>query len=61
MYNFVFLCIQKEMLDHVKVALNVILFLVCLILALAVVIVVLKKYWKRNYVEMEGESFKQSP
>lgn len=52
---------EKEMLDHVKVALNVILFLVCLILVLAVVIVVLKKYWKNNYVEMEGETFKQSP
>ena len=49
------------MLDHVKVALNVILFLVCLILVFAVVIVVLKKYWKNNYVEMEGETFKQSP
>ena len=40
-------------MDHVKVALNVILVLVCLILVLAVVIVVLKKYWKKNYVEME--------
>ena len=41
------------MLDHIKVALSVILFLVCLILVLAVVTVVLKKYWKKNYVEME--------
>jgi len=43
---------EAEMVDHLKLGMDIILFLVCLILILVVVIFVLKKYWRANYEEM---------
>ena len=40
------------MVDHLKLGMDIILFLVCLILILVVVIFVFKKYWRGNYEEM---------
>ena len=41
------------LVDHVKLGLDVILFLVCLVIILVIGIFVLKRYWRSNYDEME--------
>ena len=40
-------------MEHVRLGLDVILFLVCLILMLLIVIVVLRRTWGRDYLQME--------
>ena len=40
-------------MEHVRLGLDVILFLVCLVLMLLIVIVVLRRTWGRDYLQME--------
>ena len=44
---------QAELVEHVRLGLDVILFLVCLVLMLLIVIVVLRRTWGRDYLPME--------
>ena len=44
---------QATLVEHVRLGLDVILFLVCLILMLLIVIVVLRRTWGRDYLQME--------
>ena len=45
--------LQAELVEHVRLGLDVILFLVCLVLMLLIVIVVLRRTWGRDYLQME--------
>ena len=45
--------LQVELVEHVRLGLDVILFLVCLVLMLLIVIVVLRRTWGRDYLQME--------
>ena len=45
--------LQAELVEHVRLGLDVILFLVCLVLMLLIVIVVLRRTWGRDYIPME--------
>ena len=40
-------------MEHVRLGLDVILFLVCLVLMLLIVIVVLRRTWGGDYLQME--------
>ena len=44
---------QAELVEHVRLGLDVILFLVCLVLMLLIVIVVLRRTWGGDYLQME--------
>ena len=45
--------LQAALVEHVRLGLDVILFLVCLVLMLLIVIVVLRRTWGRDYLQME--------
>jgi len=44
---------EIALIDHVKLGIDFILFLVCFLLILMIVIIVLRRYWRSKYNEME--------